>query len=295
MGNSGRCRPGGAALVGIFTAWLLILTPVAVVAQEYSRSINLPPLQLSYRVLQQLSVDVERMVCPVPPKSQTADCARITIADETRSIVFTSGRQITRFDSLPAKATEFSFNYYGRERSISQVNIDLSEYRRALSVKGSEPPQVDALIAMLRDRLSEHSVFLRGFNVRSVFLLLFYIAYCCVIGLAVLFAVYAYKRPLVGAAVGFAGFLGFFVAFDRVESMLEKLLPAFVIYQGNPSWMVRYSAEFTFGGFVLGLIALAIAAIEAFRRTPAPPEKSAAAENRAGNDAGQSPGSGSPA
>ncbi len=126
--------------------------------------------------------------------------------------------------------------------------MDLRDYDRRLRVSGPAVNQVNAISASLEQALSEHSAiggdtvrFVAGGIIFTVLLalLLFGATYCFLEG----------HWHFLGVPI-FA-FIGLALLFVLP---LREVFAGFAVYQGEPSFIVRYEPQIAFGGLIVTIL-----------------------------------------
>jgi hypothetical protein len=168
---------------------------------------------------------------------------------------------------IPKAAYALSYSYSWTDAPVSKVELDLGDYRRRLIVSGTAVDQVEAISAALEHDLSQYSA-IGGTNMR-------------------LFAGGSIGVILLGSLM-FSGaycilerrwrFLGMPI-FSLVGLMLLLALPfqdlfaGFAVYQGDPSWIVRYAPQLAFAGLIITIAGVPLSFL--FLRGEMPDEKRA--------------------
>jgi len=126
--------------------------------------------------------------------------------------------------------------------------LDLRDYDRRLRVSGPAVNQVNAISASLEQALSEHSAiggdtvrFVAGGIIFTVLLalLLFGVTYCFLEG----------QWHFLGVPIfAFIGLVLLFVL------PLREVFAGFAVYQGEPSFIVRYEPQIAFGGLIVTIL-----------------------------------------
>ena len=217
-------------------------------AATYQQTFDLPPLQLNASqlggILKTLSETVARGNSGAPTNRHAE--YSVTITDDS------TGRTVT-FDEfsipegrLPSPATTLSIGYSFYEAPISRIDVMLYDSFRTLKVSGTSYTDVTGSAALLQREFSRYSVPFGGLRFRWM---MYAIAQMSFMVLGFLFQYTGRARQ---------GFVFFGLSLITVLSLLVVpwglILPGFVFHQSEASWLVRYSAHFTFLGFLLALL-----------------------------------------
>jgi len=133
---------------------------------------------------------------------------------------------------------------------ITNLRIDLQDAYRTVTVEGNNPEQVDALFSLLKDEMENYSVVWGGPKFRLWSGVLFFLLFCLIPSLLVLVA-----SEISPKIVGVRLVIGVLVI-AAVQLILifvlpfDKWLPGFVVYEPNSSFIIKYSALFTFLSFI---------------------------------------------
>lgn len=178
---------------------------------------------------------LSRSSAGIAPDSQRGELA---LSDGVRTFQVSGDYSARSLEAAPKKSTEVSYSFYNAESAISQVSIELGNFDRTITVKGMDEARVESLAEFISAELRKHETYATGEWPR--------------LGLALLSAllvVVAWRGGLVPAPLAFliVGFVSFFLG------SATSILPGTVIYQGELSFLVRYTPHFTFASLLLGV------------------------------------------
>jgi hypothetical protein len=144
-------------LVAMFVAF----PPLAIADTNYSRTVELPPLQVSFEDLQATLNKVSSLVHDANKDSSNWQ-EEMQLRKGEQSVKISGHRLEPEGAKIPPSIDSLEYTGWvprtGRHREISpitQVTISFHDYKRFISVEGQSPEQVDALISVLRDDLSK--------------------------------------------------------------------------------------------------------------------------------------------
>jgi hypothetical protein len=231
----------------------------------YSKSTEFSALRVSYSAMQTLLDKAGSL-------SSTANGGSIPereeVALQARELkISLSGRQ---FLSSPAKVPDqidsLNYSYFASRGSpITQVELDLSGYRRVLAVRGSSADQVDAVFAALSSELTALSHPVGGGAVQS-FLRVMMLTIFVPLAVATGWNWYVLRsRAYAAVAIGSIGVLLLMLILP-----LDQLLAGFLAVRGDPSVAVRYGPEISLVGLLLAIVGIPAAVLPFLsRRQPA--------------------------
>ena len=149
----------------------------ALAQTNYSKTIDLPPLRISFADLQTI-LDKSASLMKVANGSIPLSREKIMLRKGGLRVEI-SGH---RLDQDQAKIPEIldSLQYSALTPDVAPVSyifIDFGDYRRTLSVEGESPDQVDAVFSVIRDELSNSFVSTHGSNSEKYAVLINYLPY----------------------------------------------------------------------------------------------------------------------
>ena len=227
----------------------------------YSKSVDLPPLRISYAELQTV---LDKAASLMNTANMSAPLWREEMQLEKGVLrIRISGHQLEREGArLPEAIDQFEYIAWSRDSApVGRLNLSFSNFSRTLSAEGQSPDQVDAIFSALRDDLWNFSTSIGGLYV-SLFRFLF--GLFLAVGVFLLTVVWAESRDstfLTPALVG-AVLLAALILLP-----IGDWLSGFAAVRGDASFVVRYGAEISFVALIVGLIALGISLVPLVRPT----------------------------
>jgi hypothetical protein len=216
---------------------------------QYVRTRELPALKISFADMQsvidtaaKLLSDANREEGKKPKDIWLTESLEIGTGPDQMKI---AGSTFPENARIPKVAYALSYSYSWPGAPVSTVELDLRDYGNKLRVAGPAVDQVEAISASLEKALSEHSA-IGGSDVRFIAggiifivllaLLLFGAAYCF------LESHWHFLGVPIFASIGL---MLFFVL------PLREVFAGFAVYQGEPSFIIRYEPQIAFGGLIL--------------------------------------------
>jgi hypothetical protein len=227
---------------------------------EYTRTRDLPALKMSFSDMQ-LALEKAANLLADANKEAKERAKKATAFEEllsfqrspSETLTLGTGPQEIKIEGhsfpanarLPKAAYALSYLYLWKGAPVSRFQLDLGDYTRRLSVSGTSVDQVEAISAALERDLSQYSATggatmrqLAGPSIGIILLgtLLFSGAYCILerrwrfLGMPIL--------SLVGLML-------------LLALPLQDLFAGFAVYQGDPSWIVRYAPQLAFAGLII--------------------------------------------
>ena len=239
----------------VFLLMNVLSTPVPYAGEaHYSKNTSLPPIVLSFTDLEGILEKTSKLLSTANAQSEQMNYMRkkITISTGNTKVELKGHSLFAHGAKLPEAAYSLSYSYYLDDGSVSDVTLDFYDYSRRLSVSGSSPEQVDSIFTSLEKDLLYYSTSIGGTEFRNfaaffLFMLLF-------ISL-ILTGMYCWinKRP---RAIGMP-ILSLLVLVLLLVLPFDKILPGFAIYNGDPSFLVRYAPQISFLGLIVSLLGIA--------------------------------------
>jgi hypothetical protein len=219
---------------------------------QYTRTRELPALKISFTDMQsilenaaQLLSDANREDGKKPKDIYLTETLELGTSPDEIKI---AGHAFPENASIPKAAYALSYSYSWSGAPVSRLELDLRDYGRRLRVSGPAVNQVNAISASLEQALSEHSAiggdtvrFAAGGIIFTVLLalLLFGVTYCFLEG----------QWHFLGVPIfAFIGLVLLFVL------PLREVFAGFAVYQGEPSFIVRYEPQIAFGGLIVTIL-----------------------------------------
>jgi len=208
----------------VFLLMNVLSTPVPYAGEaQYSKNTSLPPIVLSFTDLEGILEKTSKLLSTANAQSEQMNYMRkkITISTGNTKVKLKGHSLFAHGAKLPEAAYSLSYSYYLDDGSVSD---DLLYY--STSIGGTE---------------------FRNFAAFFLFMLLF-------ISL-ILTGMYCWinKRP---RAIGMP-ILSLLVLVLLLVLPFDKILPGFAIYNGDPSFLVRYAPQISFLGLIVSLLGIA--------------------------------------
>jgi hypothetical protein len=221
----------------------------------YSRTINLPPIKMSYSDLQELLDKVSKVILTANPKyipDKYFGCLgeNVTFSTNKEKIEISGHSFLSSNARLPKASYGFLYSYRCSDNLISDVSIYFTNYSRTFSVSGRSPEQVDALSAMLEKDLLNFSTRIGGDWFRLVIGLvkLFLI---CLILLVTLYSIVEKRLKLIGVPI-----FSLIILISLYSLPFDDILSGFAVYTGDSSSLIRYGPQITFWGLMITIIGI---------------------------------------
>ena len=260
-------------------AVLMALSQYAEAQTNYTRSIEIPALRITFSEMQSILDKASKLATSANAGGKgeaLVKSYRETLKVRSGTTLITmDGRDLSPSGAkVPDKLDLLTYLYVGGSDSpIGAVSIDLNDSTRLLTVSGQSPEQVDAIVAAVREDVTQLSSSLGG---RGIVLLLgvpgwIFMAFI-VAGAA---SAWAQKRTPLSRAV---------LWFTCMCLLLMLLMPTSEIFSGfivsrlDPSITARYSTAITIIGLLTSLLPV-LAPSWLFRGKPS--SEQAATEPRA--------------
>jgi hypothetical protein len=178
-------------------------------------------------------------------KDRTTDT--LTLSDGVRRFQLANDFSPTALKGAPNFSDEFSYSFIASAGPVTGVSIDLSDFRRRVSVKGPNQAQVEALAQLLQAEFQDHVTHAAGPTARLV------VAIILILIGFILINYYEGRYWLLGV-----GALILLMGFGMVFNTGDFWLPGVAIYRGSPDFLTRYEKELTLFGLILGIAALGV-------------------------------------
>jgi hypothetical protein len=264
---SARCLCIMSRIAIFLVASFATCARLAIADTNYSRTVELPPLRVSFEDLQAILDKVSSLVI-VANKGSSNWEEELQLRKGEQRIKMSGHRLEPEGAKVPRSIDSFEYtgrvSYTGRdsdEAPITHVAISFYDYKRSVSVEGRSPEQVDAMISALRDDLSKLSIPFGNFG--KTFLTwpgLLFGGPIWLLGLA-LFVIWrnwvqTRRRILVVPAMIFVLLL-----IALLVLPLDEIFAGFSAVHGEAYLLIRYGPEITFLGLVftfLGLVGTVI-------------------------------------
>jgi hypothetical protein len=220
---------------------------------EFSQSRDLPPLKLSAADLDTILHKAQAFITsangPADDQVSARESVKLGVRGHEIELPHFSLASSVAF---PRELFRFSYTYRRRDKPISSVAIDLSDYSRRVSVTGRAADQVESISKLLENDLLHYSTAIGGAKFRRV------VGVCLSVGLLTSLGIsgacwwrtraYNVLGMLVCSTLGL--FLVLFLPWHRY-------LPGFALYQSySPFLLIRYAPEIAFLSLLATLVAI---------------------------------------
>jgi hypothetical protein len=166
----------------------------------------------------------------------------------------------------PSPATDVQYTYYQENAPISDVSIHLYDFTSDISVEGTDPNRVEAILSAVSEDFRGHSTWLSGFPFR--------------VAVAILSGVLA--SLLLGNVQRLSGWKSTSAALSGLALLVLAVLmpvmsqwfPGTAVYRGDASFIVRNAAQISFAAFVLAPIFFIISFLQTKRLADRPGDDS---------------------
>ena len=245
------------------TFCLLLLgtcTCPAFAQSNYSKTVEIPPLRISYAELQAV-LDKGASLMSAANKSFHSLQREEMRLQERELRVSIWGHQLEGDARLPKTLDRFEYiAWTGNAAPVSRLNLSFSSYSRTLSVEGQGPDQVEAVFIALRDELSKLSTSIGGPFFSALRVMLISIL---VFGLFFLVAWWIWmqtrRRIIVAPTV-----LVLVLLVALIIVPVGELLSGFAVVRGDAPFIMRYGADISFWGLLLAILGTGLSLIPLF-------------------------------
>lgn len=239
-------------LVGTYTC-------PAFAQNNYSKIVEIPPLRISYAELQAV-LDKGASLMSAANGSLHLLWHEEMRLQERELRVNKWGHRLEGDARLPKTLDHFDYTAWTRDAPVTLLSLSFSNYSRTLSVEGQGPHEVDAVFIALRDELSKLSTSVGGplFSVLRITLI-------SVLALSLFFLaswwIWMETRPriILGPIV-----LVVVLLVALIILPIGDMLSGFVAVREDASFIVRYGAEISFWGLILGILGTGLSLIPLF-------------------------------
>ncbi len=234
-------------------AFLLLYTGDLCAAElEYTRTRDLPALKISFTDMQSvlekaahLLSDANREDGKKPKEIYLTETLELGMGPDEIKI---TGHTFPENARIPKAAYALSYSYFWTGAPVSRLELDLRDYTRRLRVSGPAVDQVEAISATLERDLSQHSA-IGGDAVRYFGSLI--VGFVLSIVLAVGWALCVSERQWRFLGIPIFSLVGLILLFVLP---LREIFAGFAVYQGEPSFIVRYEPQIAFGGLIVTIL-----------------------------------------
>jgi hypothetical protein len=217
---------------------------------QYTRTRELPALKISFADMQSILEKAANLLSDAnvnaPKKKEFFFRETLTLGTEPDQIEI-AGHSFPANARLPKAAYELSYDYSWTDAPVSKLKLDFGDFRRRLTVSGTAVDQVDAISAALERDLSQHSS-IGGDMVRIWGGGLLFMILSMSLIISVAYCITQRQWRALGMPI-----------FSLVALVLlfalpfKDLLAGFAVYQGDPSWIVRFEPQFAFAGLIIAI------------------------------------------
>jgi hypothetical protein len=263
-----------ARIVQILVALVATCGYPVLAETNYSKKVELPPLRISFSELQAV-LDKGASLMSAANASMPVWREEIEVRKGGLRVKITGHVLEPEGAKVPNSIDSFDYTASTRDpAAVSGLALSFADYTRSLSVEGQSPEQVDAVFSALREDLSNLSTSIGGFMFRSF------------LGFPAIFILFVVLIFLGGAWVDTRRRILLLPVLICVALLLVlMLLPigdvfaGFSAVHGDASFKVRYAAEISFWGFIVGAVMIPMSLIPlVWRNTPKTDEVSADSE-----------------
>jgi len=246
-------------IVQILLVLLTVSGHPALADTNYSKTVDLPPLRISFAELQDI-LNKGASLHTVANGSTPLWREEIELRKGELRIKITGRRLDPDGAKIPKDIDSFEYTAVTRDSaSISRLALNFADYRRSLSVEGQSPEQVDAVFSALREDLSKLSTSVGGSGLKFfVGMPFIFILVSALIWLG--FAWLQMRRRILLVPISICTV--FLLAVLLLP--IDALLAGFSAVRGDASFIVRYGPEISFYGLVVGSGAILISLIPLF-------------------------------
>lgn len=232
----------------------------ALAETSYSKTVELPPLRISFSELQAV---LNKGVSLVTAASGSAPWREEMELRKGELRVRVTGHRLNP-DELKLPDSVDSFQYTastGGSAAITNLAMDFTDYKRTLLVSGQIPEQVDAVFSALREDLLKLSTPIGGSVLKNTLgLTAIWLLVGALIWLGATW-LQTHRRTLQLPIAICAALLSTILLLPTGD-----LLAGFSAVRGDASFMVRYGSEISFWGLVLAVVLAPLSFIPLFSR-----------------------------
>lgn len=279
----GSCptRPADAILrPGPLLILLLCMCAHPAIAEtNYSKTIDVPPLRISFEQLQNV-LDKADSLMKAANGSTPISREEMELRKGELRVNMSGYRLDMGGAKLPNALDTFEYSAWTRDPApISHLGLSFRDFGRTLSVEGQSPDQVDAVFSALRDELLTLSTF--GGNAFRFMLRFLGIPVLAVVLFLLVVAWSEFRRRILFVPIS----LTVALIAGLVFLPIDDFLAGFSVVHGDAAFGVRYGPQISLWGLAVGVIALLMSPILSFFGTTAktqeaPPPKSASGGTR---------------
>jgi hypothetical protein len=220
---------------------------------QYTRTRELPALKISFTDMQSALDKAANLLSSAnveaPKKKEFYFRETLTLGTGPDQIEI-AGHSFPANARVPKAAYALSYSYSWPDAPVSRLQLDLGDFTRRLTVSGTAVDQVEAISAALERDLSQHSA-IGGAMLRQPagYLMFAILLISLVYGGGYCIA----ERQWRALGVPIFSFIGLVLLFALP---FNDLLAGFAVYQGDPSWIVRFEPQLAFAGLIITIAAI---------------------------------------
>jgi hypothetical protein len=237
--------------------WLTTLTLTAM-GREFSDSRDLPPLRLAAADVDTILLKTHSFVEASNGPSGEQDSGRESVKLGVRGHEV----EIPHFSlassvAFPREVFRFSYTYYRRDKPISSVTLDFSDYSRRVTVSGDAADQVEAISNLLENDLLRHLSMVGGAKFRRLAGLCLLVAFLTSLTFSSAYCWNSRSHRALGMLICSA--LGLLLL---LLVPWNRYLPGFALYQSYlPFLLIRYAPQIFFLSLVAALLGIPLSYI----------------------------------
>jgi hypothetical protein len=240
-------------IIQMLLALLVTCGRPALAETTYSKTVDLPPLRISFSELQNL-LDKGTALISEANKSKPQWREEIQLRKGELRIKI-SGHQLNPEGAkIPEVIDTFDYNAYTLVQApITRMVLTFNDYTRSMLIEGQSPEQVDALHAVLKDDLFKLSTSLGGRGLKAF--LGFPLIY--ILGLAFIWLSVTWigrRRPILLLPIS----ISFLFLVMLLLLPIDDLFAGFSAVRGDASFLVRYGAVLS---LIVSLVAIPISLV----------------------------------
>jgi hypothetical protein len=242
------------------------------VQPEYTRTRELPALKISFTDMQLVMDKAAHLLADANKEAKEAKAKEAKGREALAFFLQSSPRETLTLGTgpdeikiaghsfppsahIPKAAYALSYSYSWTDAPVSTLRLDFGDFTRRLTVSGTSVDQVEAIAAALERDLSQHSA-IGGAMLRQV-------TGYVVFGILLISLVYgggyciAERRWRI-LGIPIFSLLGLVLLFALP---FQDLFAGFAVYQGDPSWIVRYAPQLAFAALIIAIAGIPLSVL----------------------------------
>jgi hypothetical protein len=220
---------------------------------QYTRTRELPALKISFTDMQSALDKAANLLSSAnveaPKKKEFYFRETLRLGTEPDQIEI-AGHSFPANARIPKAAYALSYSYSWTDAPVSKLELDLRDFMRRLTVSGTAVDQVEAISAALERDLSQHSAIggdmMRLYAGAAIFSIL-------LVSLVITGAYCIVERQWRALGMPVFSLVGLVLLFALP---FTDLLAGFAVYQGDPSWIVRFEPQMAFASLIITIAAI---------------------------------------